>query len=317
MRVRPLPLAPPRVRLALLQVRLPAHVVDLQQTAVGVQVEDLADDRVKQRGVVADHDEPAAERPQVVAEPADRIRVQVVGRLIKQQRPGPREQDPGQFDAAPLAAGEGVQRLGQDPVGQAQAGCDRGGLGLGRVAAQHHQPLLQLAVPAHRRVAPGRLPVRHLRLGRPHAGPHLVETAGGEHPVHGQAVHVAGPGVLRQVADGRAAAHHRARRGQHLARQHPGEGRLPGAVPADEADLVTWPDLEGRILQQQVRPRTQLHARCRDHWKPLQSRREGMSGAVPAPRRNRTSRAEWQHLVRIPARPRRLRGIIGRRLRRR
>jgi len=64
----------------------------------------------------------AGEEP---AQPGDRIGVEVVGRLVEQQRAAAGlgrvpEQDPGQLDSPALPAGEGTQRLRQYPVGQAQ-----------------------------------------------------------------------------------------------------------------------------------------------------------------------------------------------------
>ena len=69
-----------------------------------------------------------------VAQPDDRVGVEVVGRLVEQQRLGAGEQDPGQLDPAPLAAGQRAQRLAEDPVLDAEAVRDLGGLGLGGVA---------------------------------------------------------------------------------------------------------------------------------------------------------------------------------------
>jgi hypothetical protein len=79
LRVGPLPLAAALVGLALGQVGLPANVVDVELGAVGVQVEDLVDDLLDQVDVVADDQQPAAVGLEVVTQPGDGIRVQVVG----------------------------------------------------------------------------------------------------------------------------------------------------------------------------------------------------------------------------------------------
>src|SRR6202042_2821321 len=89
---------------------------------VGVQVEDLVDNLLDQVHVVADDQEPAAVVLEVVAQPDDRVRVQVVGRLVEQQRLRVGEQDAGQLDPAALATGQRVQRLLQHPVGQPEGG---------------------------------------------------------------------------------------------------------------------------------------------------------------------------------------------------
>ncbi len=177
----------------------------------------------------------------MVAQPGGGVRVQVVGGLVEQQGLRTGEQDPGQFHAAPLPARQGLQRLGQHPAGQPQAGGDRRGLGLGRVAAEAVQPFLGVAVAAHGRVPAGRIRVGHLLLGVAHRGPDLVETAGRQHPVHGQAGQVTGPRVLRKVAD-RAGPAHRAARGQPLPGEHPRQRGLARPVPADQADLVARGD---------------------------------------------------------------------------
>ena len=123
--------------------------------------------------------------------------------------------------AAALAAGQGPQLLPEHLRRQAQAGGERRRLGLGGVAAEHRQPLLEMAVPAHRGVAPGRVGVGHAQLGLAQVGQQRVQAAGRQHPVHGQAVEVADHRVLRQVPD-RAAAADAARRRGRLARPAPG-----------------------------------------------------------------------------------------------
>ena len=62
-------------------------------------------------------------RAEVVTQPRDGIRVQVVRRLVEKERLGATEQDPGKFHAAPLAAG------------QAPSGCPRTRSGRPRLAA--------------------------------------------------------------------------------------------------------------------------------------------------------------------------------------
>ena len=213
---------------------------------------------------MADHHQAAAEGLQVVAQPGGGVRVQVVGGLVEQQGLRAGEQDPGQFHPAPLPARQGLQRLGQHPAGQPQAGGDRRGLCLRRVTAEAVQPFLGVAVAAHGRVPAFRIRVGHLCLGVAHRGPDLVKAAGRQHPVHGQAGQVTGPRVLRKVAD-RAGPAHRAARGQPLPREHLGERGLARPVPPHQADLVAGGDLEARRLEQQLRARAQFQAACHDH----------------------------------------------------
>ena len=195
----------------------------------------------------------------------------------------PREQDPGQFHPAPLAAGQRVQRLGQHPVRQAQAGRDRGGLGLGGVAAQHDQPLLQLAVPAHRRVAPGRaapsaicasaarIPARTSSrpradstrsMARPSRSPARVSC--GRYPMVRAAARTVPAAGSASPASTRARV------------------VLPAPFRPTRPILSPGPIWKVASSSSSSRPRAQLQARCRDHWKPLQSRREGMSATPRA-----------------------------------
>ena len=87
---------------AKIQVELPADVVDVEHGAVRVQVEDLVDDLLDEVDVVADDQEPATVVLEVVAQPGDRVGVEVVGRLVEQQGLRVGEQDAGQLDTPPL-----------------------------------------------------------------------------------------------------------------------------------------------------------------------------------------------------------------------
>ena len=170
--------------------------------AVGVEVPHLVDDGLEQLDVVADHDQPAAVAGEEAAQPGDRVGVEVVGRLVEQQRLGVGEQDAGQLDAAALATGERAQRLGEHAVGQAEVGADPGGVALGGVAAEGGELVLEPAVAADGLVplgVVGRLGHGDLRLDQLVAED--VEAAAGEHPVAGGDVEVAAARVLRQVAE--------------------------------------------------------------------------------------------------------------------
>ena len=213
---------------------------------------------------MADHQQAAAVVLQVVAEPDDRIGVQVVGGLVEQERLGVAEQDAGKLDAPALAAGEGVQRLVEHPVGQPQARGHRGRLGLGSVPAEHGQPVAEVAVPPDRLVRLDRVRVRHQRLGLAHVIAHLVQAAGGEDPVEREHVKIAGPRVLREVADGPGMPNGPGG-GLAVARQDLSQGGLARAVAADETDTVPLGNLERGVCQQEPGTRTQLNATGDDH----------------------------------------------------
>jgi hypothetical protein len=150
---------------------------------------------------VADDHQAAGVRLKV-AQPTDRVGIEVVGGLVEQQRRGRigpggptfrgGEQDPGQLDPAALTAGEGAQLLGQDPFGQAETGTDPPGLALGGVTAERGEALLEVTVATDGLVA--RVLVDHLghqRLLLLQIGQQRVQAAGREHPIAGQDVQVA------------------------------------------------------------------------------------------------------------------------------
>ena len=142
---------------------------------------------LEQRVVVADHDQPALVRLQELPQPHDRVGVEVVGRLVEQQRLGAGEQDPGQLDPAPLAAGERLQRLAEDPLLDAEAAGDLGGLRLGGVARRRRaarcRRACSAASPARAR-AVSSLPISSSDLAQPAYD--VVEPARGQDPVAGE-----------------------------------------------------------------------------------------------------------------------------------
>ena len=68
------------------EVALPADVVDVDDGPGGIEMEDAIDRRLEQLDVVADDHQPARVRAQEVTQPDDRVGVEVVGRLVEQQR---------------------------------------------------------------------------------------------------------------------------------------------------------------------------------------------------------------------------------------
>ena len=204
-----------------------------------------------------------------VAQPGDRVRVEVVRRLVQQQRLRTGEQDPGELDPPTLTTGQGLQPLGEDAFGQAEARGDRRGFGLRRVATLAEEVVLQSAVPVHRVVVDRRVGARHPFLLAPHAAGHHVELASGQDAVAGEHVEVAGAWVLGQVADS-AAALHLARRRRCLTGQHLGQRGLAGAVAADQSDPVAGGDPERRTGEQELGARAELDVGGGDHGEVLE-----------------------------------------------
>ena len=262
--VHALALAALLVGLALGEVGLPADVVDVDDRAVGVEVQHPVDAGLEQPDVVGDHHEPALVVAQEVAQPHDRVGVEVVGRLVEQQRLGAGEQDPGQLDPATLTAREGAQRLVHQPVGDADRGGDLGGLGLGGVPARSVECSVGLLVAPHRPIADMRVVAAHLGLGVAQPLDHHVQPTGRQDPVAREHLGVARAWVLGQVAEG-AGVGDRPARGQRLAREDLGQRRLAGTVAADEPDAVTRPDPEGDVVHQQTGAGTDFELGDSDH----------------------------------------------------
>ena len=234
---------------ARVEVLLPAHVVGVDLPAHGVEKPHLVHHRLEQLHIVGDDDEPALVLLQELAQPRDRVGVEVVGGLVEQQRGlrlagavGGGEEDPGQLHAAALTARERAEVLREDPVLEAQAAADARGLALGLVPAAGGELVLEPAVTAHGLVHRGVVGgVDHLLLGRGHIGHENVEPAGGENAGPGQLVHVALARVLRQVAQ-LPAARDLPGVWLTLAGEDPHRRRLTRAVPSHQADPVAGLD---------------------------------------------------------------------------
>ncbi|GAA2784185.1 hypothetical protein GCM10020219_064620 [Nonomuraea dietziae] len=188
----------------------------------------------------------------------------MVCRLVQKESFCPTEENSRQFHPSALTAGERFQRLLEHAVGQAEAGGDRGRLGLGRVAAEDVHLVLEPAVALDRLVAHLRVVARHAELGLVELAQHLVEAAGRQDAVAREHLQVALAGVLGEVADA-ARGGDRSGGGHPLTGQDLGEGRLARAVAADQADLVSWVDPERRVLDEQARARAQLDVTGDDH----------------------------------------------------
>src|SRR5262249_13257695 len=93
----------------LLLLREPGGVVALVgNAAAAVELEDPARDVVEKVAVVGDDQDRTRIVAQMTFEPRDRLSVEMVGRLVKQQQLGLLEQQPTERNATPLAAGQRV-----------------------------------------------------------------------------------------------------------------------------------------------------------------------------------------------------------------
>ena len=164
-RVQAFPFAAFLIGLPLLQIAFPVHRVEIQFGAVGVQVEHLVHHRLEQADVVADHHQATPETLQITPQPRDGIRVEMVGGFVQQEGVGVGEQDPGQFDAAPLTTRESVERLPEDTVRQPEVGGNPSRLGLGGVSSRRQQRVLGAGVGRHGLLPFGSPRGAHLLLG--------------------------------------------------------------------------------------------------------------------------------------------------------
>jgi len=74
--------------------------------AVAFEGQDVRRDAVQEPAVVADHDDAPGKRLEAGFERAERVDVEIVGRLVEEQDVAARLEQLGQVDAVPLPAGE-------------------------------------------------------------------------------------------------------------------------------------------------------------------------------------------------------------------
>ena len=110
-------------------------------------MQDAGDRFVEQVEVVADHEQRTLVLPHVLEQPGLGVDVEVVGRFVETQHVGAGEEDPGELDAAPLAARQHAEREFEPIVGQPEPDRHRPRLAVGRVAAGRAEHLLGLEVP--------------------------------------------------------------------------------------------------------------------------------------------------------------------------
>ena len=232
-----------RVRAAVLE--------DLADCVLGraVEVQHPGDRLVEQFEVVADHEQRTLVLPQEPEQPGLRVDVEVVGRLVEAQHVGAGEEDAGEFDTAPLAAGQHAERQIEAIVGKPETDRHRPRLAVGGVPAGGAEHLLGLEVPADIALV-GVLLHGDAQLLDPDD---LVVDA-----LAGQDVGDAGATVevavdlriLREVTEA-ALAQHLAGRGLVGAAEHLEQAGLAGTVAADDADLVAGHDGEAGAVDQQ------------------------------------------------------------------
>ena len=249
--------------LALVEVIVAGVGRDLPAVDLG----DLRHDAVHELAVVRRHQQRAVERLQEALEPDDRLDVQMVRRLVHQQDVRAPEQHARHCDAHLPAARERAD-VAVDPfVVEAEPVEHLAGLRLERVAAQMVVLLLHLAEAREDAIEIGGL----RRIGQVVLQPlelvvQIADAAAAENRfVEDRAArHLFD--VLPEISDRRALRHrHVAFVGRLLADDHPEQRRLPGAVRADEADLLPGIQLEGGVDEEHLAPVLLADVGERDH----------------------------------------------------
>ena len=162
---------------------------------------DLVDGVAKQIDIVTDDDEAPRVGAQMIAQPQDRIVVEMIGGLVQQKRVRFLEQDAGELDSTSLASRERTDLLVQHPVGKAECRRDPSGFTGGGVATGHGELMIQTRISIQGLGHGIALCIGDPLLGLADACEQGVDAPGGQNPVPSGFSEVTDFGVLGQVAD--------------------------------------------------------------------------------------------------------------------
>ena len=232
-------------------------MIDVDLRAVCIEVEDLVDSVAQQLDVVRNDHDAAGEGLDPVAQPDDRIVIEVVCGFVEEQHVRVGEQHAGEFDPSALTTGEGIEGLIEHPVFKPQRVCDLGRLGVGCPTTGVRKLLVELHVTFHGALLTSALGRGHLVFGLADARDDGVDAAHRDDAVAGLHRRITHVRVLRQVTDrtvrrdcagvlGRSPA-------VGFAGEQPHRRRLARAVAADEADTHTFVDTEARVVDELAR----------------------------------------------------------------
>jgi len=200
---------------------------------------------------VGDQHDGGVERLQMRLQPLERLDVEVVGRLVEQQQVGVAGQRAGQRSAGELAARERLQRAVQVLVAEPEAVQRR----VDRLAPVVAAGVLELGLRDRIAVerAGARVPGRHRLLERRQPLLELEQVLrAGEHVVAQGDVAVARRPLVVQRELDVLGEHQLAAVDRALARQHPQQRRLTGAVAARQRQPVAPLELERDAAQERV-----------------------------------------------------------------
>ena len=154
--------------------------------------------------------------------------------------------------------------LAQNAVRQPEAGCDLGSFCLGRESPRSVEFRVGLGIALHGLVPRGVVVAAHVVLGLAQPAYNVIESASRKDAVASQHLEIAGPRILRQVADA-ARATDLSPGGQRLTRQDAGHRGLARAVATHQSNLVAWPNPERRIIDEDSGTRTYMQVTSGDH----------------------------------------------------
>ena len=224
-------------------------VAGVDRDRLVVDVGHVGGDGVHEVTIVADDEERPAELVgQVVLQPADRVEIEVVGRLVEQEHVGPGEEGLGDEDAELVPARERAHlvevAIGADPQALEEGGGARLG-GVPVLLADHALELGQLHADL----------VRHLQLEQAILLLHRVpeRLVAHEHAVEDPLVLV-GEVVLLEDPDLELLGDlHGALVGLLLARDDLEQRRFPGPVGPDERVALAWIEAHRDVLEEDFR----------------------------------------------------------------
>ena len=219
----------------------------------GLELDDALRDTVQEAAVVGDDEVGALGAGQVLLEELHGLEVEVVGRLVEKEHVRGRQDRAGEHRPVLLPAGQLGQRALEIRLLETEAGQRLVHLGDHLVAALVLEPVRERVVPVVKRR--GMVPVRHRVLHAPQVAFDCVEM---------------GEGARRIVVDGfrkirrQGLVHGGDPDGGRLQelsgvrlfppQGDPQEGRLPGPVAADQADLLPRVVLPGDLPQHFLGP---------------------------------------------------------------
>jgi hypothetical protein len=242
-------LLPRELRLLLGREHGPLTLVEVVVAREGrelaaVDLDDLGHEPVHELAVVRGHHDRALEALQELFEPQDRLDVEVVRRLVEEERVGALQEDLRERHAHLPAPRERAHVVVHHVLDEAEAREDLPRARLERVAVELFEAGLRVAVRFENRlhrVGARRVAHRELdRVERVRRVGHLARSGHGLFD-HGAARHLAH--VLREVPDGRPPVdRHLAAVGEFIPDDHAKDGGLARTVGADEADLLAAKD---------------------------------------------------------------------------